>query len=130
MRKIILISAFLLSFILSNAQARLGYSYQQIRREFAGYTMNTGYNKQNIFYLEVALKGCTAVYGFDKNLTCVSTVIGPDNNYWLNTYVQKYNDEYVIISAREWRMYSNAGILRIELLYLNTGEPYFLWTKL
>jgi len=46
----------------------------------------------------------------------------------LNYYVEKYNNEYVIVSDKEWKYYTNNGlVLHIKLLYLE-GNSYFNYT--
>jgi hypothetical protein len=128
MKKLIII-LFLLIGISSYSQTRLGYSYSQIKNEFSLYPCSTGINEWGVFWLQVELDGCTVVYGFDDSYICNSSIIIPDNQGMLNTYVQNYNNQYVIISQTEWNMYSSGGILRIQLFYTEDGGYYFLWTR-
>ena len=128
MKKYIL---FLLLFIstISYSQTRIGYSRKAIKEEFYGYKMKSGINANGVPYLEVTLVGITAVYGFDDNAVCMSCVIIPHDNANLNTLVQKYNRDYIIISPIEWMMYSSGGILRIQMKMVDSGGAYFLWTR-
>lgn len=112
-----------------SAQTRIGYSYAQIKSEFSMFPMSSGINESGVFWLQVELSGCTSVYGFDDDFICTSCIIVPDDQGVLNTYVQNYNNQYVIISATEWNMYSSGGIMRIQLFYTEDGGYYFLWTR-
>ncbi len=127
---------FLISHQQSSAQAMLGYTKRAIEKNWkeAGYTLKSDYfiNKdgnRRDFYM-IQLKNKNAYYFFDKEAgnICTLTVIEPLNQGEINRLVEEYNNQYVIISDTEWKMYSYAGgIIHIKLKFLLDSGPYFCW---
>jgi len=130
MKKTILILIIGLFPILSFSQARLGSSAQEIKSEYweSKYNVESGYNDDEIYYVSLETDRASVVHFFNNDKICVMSIIAPDNQGALNFYVENYNNQYVIVSSTEWKMYSKNGIAKIKLIYPDDGGFYFVWT--
>jgi len=104
-------------------QARLGYTFSEINSEIAG---SSGY-AETILYIKASTSRADVVYVFD-DYECIITMIIPLTEGALHYYIEKYNNEYVILSKNKWRMYSNNSTATIELRYSN-DKYKFIWLK-
>jgi hypothetical protein len=126
MKKIIF-AIFFLSTINCLSQARLGLSRSEIYKEFSEYNPQFEINDGGLPYMHFQMERATVMHYFDVDNICVLTAISPNNQGVLNYYVEVYNKKYVIISPKEWKMYSeNGNIATIELI-TNDGTTFFLW---
>jgi len=131
MKRTLLTILFAITSIVAFGQARLGTSATDIRSEFSesSYNLKSGYDDDGDYYITVETERATVIYCFNSDKICYLTLISPDNQGALNFYVELYNKQYVIISATEWKMYSESGIAKIELVYPESGGFYFLWSN-
>ncbi len=131
MKRTLLTILFAITSIIAFGQARLGTSATDIRSEFSesSYNLKSGYDDDGDYYITVETERATVIYYFNSDKICYLTLIAPDNQGALNFYVELYNKQYVIISAKEWKMYSENGIAKIELVYPESGGFYFLWSN-
>ena len=67
------------------------------------------------------------MYLFNTDKVCTASIIIPDNDGALNFYVEMYNEQYVIISSKNWNAYTSQGVANIELIYPEEGGTYFIW---
>ena len=114
---------FILSLSISYGQARLGYTFSEIKSEMGG---SSGY-ADGILYIKTSTSRADVVYVFD-DYECIITMITPLTEGALHYYIEKYNNEYVILSKNKWRMYSNNSTVTIELRYSN-DKYKFIWLK-
>lgn len=131
MKKMILFISLLVSTV-SLSQARLGYTYDQVRREYAndyGFEYFTGYDEKLGKYLEIFLSIGTAFYYFNEENKCYVTSVVPNTKGDLHFYIQKFNDEYVIVDANHWLMYTNGECIGIELDYTEDGYFFLFYYK-
>ena len=121
---------FILTFLLFSkavySQSRIGSYEKDIRSEFIKQKMETGFDDNKNRYLSVEFTSITAIYYFASNGKCIITFIIPDNQGSLNSMVENYNGKYVIVSDKKWKMYSDNGILDIELIFPNEGKAFFV----
>lgn len=131
MKRTLLTILFAITSIIAFGQARLGTSATDIRSEFSesSYNLKSGYDDDSDYYITVKTERATVVYYFNSDKICYLTLIGPDNQGALNFYVELYNKQYVIVSAKEWKMYSENGIAKIELVYPESGSFFFRWSN-
>ncbi len=111
----------------SNAQAKLGSSISEIKKEFA-----TGYDLEIDFYQDKYMITTTNDdsynhYFFDENEKCRITVIQPRSDSKVQSFIEYYNGKYAIISPKEWRWYNESGIAKIEFAN-NNGTMIFIWS--
>lgn len=131
MKKMILFISLLLSTV-GLSQARLGYTYDQVRKEYAndyGFDYFTGYDEKLGKYLEVFLSIGTAFYYFNEENKCYVTSVIPNTKGDLHFYIQKFNDEYVIVDGNNWLMYTNGETIGIELDYTEDGYFFLFYYK-
>lgn len=121
-----LILLMLLKFAIFFSQARIGFTYKQIKEEFKDDGIENDKTKAGNPYLALEMKNFFVGYYFDENLVCNTTKILPKNQNALNAMIQRYNDDYVIISDVKWKMYSDKGICYISLVYEN-DLAFFVW---
>ncbi len=112
-------------------QARLGSTVSQIVSEFSDkkYELKGHHSDEGTYYITINNDGDTIAYYFDADKICYCCAIIPENTGSLNTFVEYYNNHYVIISATEWKMYSENGIADIMLIYPDDGGYYFIWKR-
>jgi hypothetical protein len=118
--KVVFIIMFYLMIFRVSGQSRLGYSVNDIKKEFSdkSFALTSGYDSYNHYYL------------FNNASYCDKVLIIPDDNGKLNYFVEEYNKSYVIINNMEWKMYDEGGISSIRLVFPgDKGEkPFFVWT--
>jgi len=110
-----------------NAQARLNYTESAIRNDFPNQTFEVGRTTSGVKYISTFFDTTLVAYYFDENGYSYLVQIVPANVGVLNGLVENYNNTYVIISATEWRAYTEGGIMQIELVFNdnNTQSIYF-----
>lgn len=114
------------------AQSRLGSSFNEIKNEFsdAKYNLKTDKTDDGVLYILIETTKTSVVHYFDSDLICTVSVILPDDQGTLNYIVEEYNKQYVIVSKKKWRMYTNDGIAEIELIFSEDNNTYFVWKVL
>ncbi len=114
----------------ASAQARIGYTSTEIRTEFSDskYNLTSGYLDGNLYIAIYVPNLAYVYYFFDSNYTCYGTSIKPESQAALNTFIEFYNKEYVIIDSTHWKMYSTSGVLKIALDMKSSGN-YITWTR-
>ena len=129
MKQFLTTFTLLLIINLAFSQARLGSSVDDIKNEFgeAEYNLKSGYSDDGTYYVTISTDRATVIYYFSKEKICTLCMIVPDNQGALNFYVELYNEQYVIVSSTEWKMYSGGGIAEISLIYPDDGGYFFLW---
>jgi hypothetical protein len=130
--KVVFILMFYLLIFRISGQSRLGYSVNDIKKEFSdkSFALTSGYDSYNHYYLRVFTDIATVFYLFNNASYCDKVLIIPDDNGKLNYFVEEYNKSYVIINNMEWKMYDEGGISSIRLVFPgDKGEkPFFVWT--
>lgn len=131
MKRTLLTILFAITSIIAFGQARLGTSATEIRSEFSesSYNLKSGYDDDGDYYITIETERATVIYYFNSEKICYLTLIAPDNQGALNYYVELYNKQYVIVSSKQWKMYSENGIANIELVYPEGGGYFFRWSS-
>lgn len=110
------------------AQARLGFSSTSIRTEFGDrYEIESNTTDDGTYYFTIDMDHAMVIYYFDKEYICYLCLIIPANRKILNYYVQMHNEEYVVVSSTEWKMYTEHGISNIKLI-MDGEYTFFRWT--
>lgn len=132
MKRILLTILFAITSIFTFGQARLGMSISDIRSEFSdsSYNLKSGFDDDGDYYITIETERATVFYFFNSQKICYLTIIVPDNQGALNYYVELYNNQYVIVSSKQWKMYSENGIANIELIFPDGGGYFFRWTSI
>jgi hypothetical protein len=134
MRKLllILIPILFITISYSNAQSRLGYSFNEIKTEFKNpkYKTEAGLNDDNDPVIIIHNDLAVVFYYFNNNYICNLTIILPKNDKALNVYVENYNNKYVVKSSTSWNAYIDDSILNIKLVYPEDGGYFFTWELL
>ena len=130
MKKILLFILFAICSKVSFSQSRIGYSESEIREEFweSYYHFVSDYDKNGNYYSAMTTNLATVFYYYNSDKECVMTFIVPNNQGALNTIVELYNKQYVIVSPTKWKMYAKYGVCEIELVYKEEGKYYFKWS--
>ena len=131
MKKTILIILLSVTNIAVFGQVRLGTNAADIATEFNenNYEQKSGYDKDNDYYISITLEKSYVTYYFTSDKVCNLTIIIPKNQGAINFYVENYNKQYVIVSSKQWKMYSESGIANIELIYPEGGGCFFRWSN-
>jgi hypothetical protein len=130
MKKIGLMFLLTLVSVIAFGQARLGYTFTDIKSEFGAskYNLEQGYREGIGYYIGVEMQNINVLYCFNSQKICTLTLIVPNTIGALNYLVEQYNSQYVIVSSTKWKQYSKNGIADIKLQYNDDGSCYFLWS--
>lgn len=128
MKKILLLLLFCSISNIGFGQIRLNSSKTEIKKEFnqAKYSLNE-MNIDGIETISIVTERVNLLYMFDSDNICKICLLIPDTQGDLNYYVELYNRQYVVISDKEWKMYNQNGIAKIELIFTN-NKPSFKWS--
>lgn len=129
MRKTLLLIAMLYS-IATAAQARLGSTLTEIYSEFSDNNPSMKTLDDGRKSLRVLTDRATIDYVFNSNQECEVTLILPNGQGDLNYYVETYNSRYVILSAKEWRMYSSDGAIARITIENYKDKTFFMWVPI
>lgn len=128
--KTIILTLFLFISAIVSAQVRLGSSASDIRSECSDseYELESGYSN-DIYYIKYKTEGAVVTHLFDEDSTAVMGFISPDDLGVLHSYVEMYNNRYVIISDKEWKMYTGSGVVNISLVLEDDGSYLFKFSS-
>ena len=110
------------------SQARLGYEYDEVRKEFwLDYEYSVGYDDKLGKFITVAFGLSDVRYYFDEDDICYSMALVPKTKADLHYFIELYNNNYVIIDDTHWKLYNNGVTCKIELLTMPNGKYFFLF---
>lgn len=130
--KKLLFKLILLISITGNAQAHLGNTLEEIKKLHPEKTFEIDYTTSGQKYASADMTYGTFSYYFNKETGrseyCMQI---PNNMIALNTQVEIYNRNYVIVSETSWKGYvDGGGIIKIELLYSQEHKlSYFTYKE-
>lgn len=101
-----------------SAQARLGSTESEIRKDFSGTSFKIARTDNGTKYIYYENNEMVVAYYLNDDNECFRTSIIPTQGT-LNYLVEKYNKSYVIISDTKWKMYTDNGIVNIDLTFDN-----------
>ena len=116
--------------IATAAQARLGSTLTEIYSEFSDNNPSMKTLDDGRKSLRVLTDRATIDYVFNSNQECEVTLILPNGQGDLNYYVETYNSRYVILSAKEWRMYSSDGAIARITIENYKDKTFFMWVPI
>jgi hypothetical protein len=113
---------------LIHSQVRLNSNKFEIKSEFSDekYALKE-MNIEGIDAISIVTEIANVLFMFNSEEKCKIAIIVPHTQGDLNYYVELYNNRYVVVSENEWKMYSDNGIAKIDLLF-NAEKPAFRWT--
>jgi len=129
MKRVIVFLMFIVFTELLNGQARIGSTEKEIIIELNenGIDSHRENLKNDDYFIRFETARAEVYYLFGNDKICYATAIFPKTQGDLNYYVEAYNKKYVIISATEWKMYSNEGITSIKLMFTEDKQSFFYW---
>ena len=110
------------------SQARLGFNFNDVEKEFRGYqTEKKVFSKTTAFY--VINVNSVFIYTFNSDMKCINTMIITKDEGYKNCYVKKCNELYFVVEAgKRWRMCSeNDGYATITLTKQEDGTFVITW---
>lgn len=124
MKRISLILILLFS-LFGNAQAHLGTTLEDLKKLHPDKTFKIDYTTAGKKYASTDMPYGTFSYYFNKETGLSDYCMQiPNDITGLNTQVEIYNRNYVIVSETSWKAYvDGGGIININLLY---SEEYKL----
>lgn len=120
---ILLLTLFTLQ---THAQMMIGYKVQEIRTKYSDKEIESGYTKNNVFYLNFETDIAHVVHYFNDEGFSYYGLLLPKSQSQINFYVELYNKNYVILDNTHWQMYNGNGIASIELIF-DDGVAVFIW---
>jgi len=128
MKKYLLTLLLIISSLFGFSQSRIGYSESDIRKEFSDSKFEVGYTDNNIKYISTYFdQRLFVVYFLDSKNICYMTSATPTDGGMINYLVESFNKKYVIVDERNWKSYSENGILYISLIEVQ-GKLTFVYT--
>ncbi len=110
-------------------QARLFSTESQIKSEFSEMNFKSGYLNDGARYISFSNKDIWVAYSFNKDGLCDFCSVKPKTQGLINATVERFNKQYVIISDREWKFYSDKGIMYINLEFVDQKAIFHYYTK-
>jgi hypothetical protein len=127
MKKYLLGLLLVLSSFFGFSQSRIGFSEREIRNEFSAETFKVGFTDKQIKYIYFTNEYVTVMYFLNSENTCTHCIAIPSNVGSLNSLVERYNKEFVIIDDVSWKYYTGSNILYVTLTEIN-NVPTFIYT--
>jgi hypothetical protein len=127
MKKFLITLFLILSGLVGYSQSRMGFSESEIRKEFSESKFEVGYTDSRIKYISTLFDRLYVVYFFNNNNICYMTSATPTDGGMVNFLVENYNKKYVIVDDRNWKSYTENGILYISLVEVQ-GNLTFVYT--
>jgi hypothetical protein len=120
------------------AQARLGWTEEQIRAEFSDAEFEIVFSEEplklgddvvlskRILQVKFGDKKIVSYYFNSEGISKLVS-IHPLTEGVLHGMIELYNKKYVIVSDTEWKFYGKGGVLKIRLALLENGDYYFIF---
>lgn len=125
-----LVFIVLIAYNSSEAQSRIGVAETRIRQDFKDKTFESGYTKDNDYYISFDYEYGGFVYYFDEEKVCTHCMLIPYNLKIVNKLVNDFNQKYVPVSDTKWKAYIEGGLIYINLNWFNGSElPVFGYTR-
>ena len=111
-----------------SSQARLGYTYDEVRKEFwLDHEYSVGYDANLGKYIDVEFGLSDVRYYFDEDNICYCMASVPKTKADLHYLIELYNNTYVIVDDTHWKWYSNGVTSKIDLVVAKDGTYFFLF---
>ena len=108
-----------------HSQIRLNSNKTEIKSEFSEDEYSLEEMKvDGIDAISIFTERVNLLYMFNSEGICKANILIPHMQGDLNYFVESFNNKYVIISDKEWKMYTDNGIAKIELIYTD-DKPLF-----
>ncbi|MBN2662832.1 MAG: hypothetical protein JXR68_04210 [Bacteroidales bacterium] len=130
MKRFLFLSVLLIFTLSANAQACLNYTESAVRNNFPYQVFTSGTTTDGVRYISTSFDHADVGYYFNNEGYSYFVQMIPKNNSALNTMIKYYNANYVIISATEWRAYTDVGIMKVQLFFNNNGTQSIYFTNL
>jgi hypothetical protein len=122
MKRLLLMALMLLGSV-CYGQVRLGYNKYAIMREFPDRPWQL--DEKSLYFTNESV---TMHYFFDEDNTCMFIGLGVLKPRLLNSYVEEYNREAVILDDYHWKYYGDNGTMIYITLRQVDGIMTFLYT--
>jgi len=120
MKKLIMIVILIMTICVNvSSQIRLGYTKADLIEEFSEPSIiesATSDGEYTIFTVEDDRKYVSYFISNHSGITEL-TMIVPKVSGELHRLIERYNSNYVIISDKHWKLYTDSGIIDIKLLF-------------
>ncbi len=103
------------------SQPRIGATEYEILKEFYQEKFDKGYTKDGVKWISFDNGLGVMLYYINEDNVCNYCFLVPHNQEIINNIVQRYNEEYVIISETKWKKYTSRGIMNILLMFKDNG---------
>jgi hypothetical protein len=125
MKKTILFMIALLVCTLSYSQSRVGYTLDEIKKEFKyGYQLEQSYTNDGELFVMTKKDHLTSFYYFNDDKICYVTFLVFESAAAINGHAEFLNNNFTIMNSKSWRHYGPYGILEVELV---TSEGLMLF---
>jgi len=130
MKKLFIALSFaILACFSAGAQALLGYSMGDVRKEFPNEDWEYGKWGERKEYSTMSFKAdkLVVIYYFNENMMSVGTSIVPLTQGMLQGMIEIYNERYVVVDDKHWKFYNKGNVMRCSLSSTDEGLFYFYW---
>lgn len=122
--KYLIITIFICLTTLCSAQIRFGYKPKELKIEFMGSEINSGYTYFGSEIVTITKNNVLSIYMFDEDNNCFAIIITPGDIFILNDYVNMFDKNYTRIYEGTWIKNSTYGLIEIKLIV--SEYPYFI----
>lgn|SRR5574344_1944856 len=108
----------------------LGMSFDKIKATFDD--KNSGYMDNGLRYLDIddSIDDVYVRHIFSKGNICIMVLITPHNQVALTRLVEVFNEQYIVVSNTEWKMYANGIVGLIKLNYNPDLDVYIFSVRM
>lgn len=112
------------------SQPLFGYTPSEVKAEFPELNWNykrwgEGNKKLSMGFLTEKL---LVIYFFNEDNKSVYTSIAPQTQGELQSFIESYNQRYVIIDSYTWKFYNDGAVFLCKLKQTDEGRYFFLWS--
>lgn len=130
MKKLIFILMMALLPFVSSSQPLFGYTPSEIRSKYpnANWQYKKWGNNMDMLSMSFEADDLLVIYFFNKKDRSVITTIAPLTQGELQSFIETYNQRYVIVDSYTWKFYDEGNIFLCELKTTAEGGYYFMWS--
>ena len=132
MKKLLILTTFLVASLFSYSQFYLGYSEASVRRQIQqqtngnAFVVSSTYNGNRKALQWVQEMGNSIVYFNDQNISVLHAIL-IHKHIALKSVIEVLNENYVQITDTEWKAYIGSSIYEVTLQYNELKKQHVLF---
>lgn len=130
MKTLLLLLAMAVLPLISKSQPLFGYTPSEVKAKYPD--VEWEYKKwgegNDKLTMGFRTEDLLVIYFFNEDNRSLFTTIAPQNQGELQSFIESYNNRYVIIDSYTWKFYNDGAVFLCKLKQTDEGKYYFLWS--